>query len=212
MASATLIIPVKPQAIPTQTQMADPSEPVKPPLSESGKHYEVVNGQLVEEPPLGARESLIASVLNQILGAFARSNRLGRVVTETLFILHSNPRLRRRPDVAFVSTERWPLTQPVPAGAAWDVIPDLVIEVISPTDLACEVQAKILEYQRAGVRRVWVVYGSLALVMIYESLTQAQILQRADTLDANVILPGFTVALSEVFETDGDEPSITKEE
>ena len=212
MASATLIISVKPQAIPTQTQMADPPETVKPPLSESGKHYEVVNGQIVEEPPLGAREVNIATILTTLLGHHVMTNKLGRMATEGLFILQSDPRLRRRPDVAFVSTERWPLARPVPAGAAWDVIPDLAIEVISPTDRATEVQDKIAEYLRAGVRQVWVVYVGQALMMVYDSPTQIRVLQRADTLDAAAILPGFQVALTEVFETDADEPSITNEE
>ena len=132
----------------TATMVEQPNDTAREnvtPIVEPQEHYEVVNGLFIEEPPLGARESLIASIIDQILGAFARSNRLGRVVSETLFVLRPNARQRRRPDVAFVSNERWPLTTPVPPGAAWYVVPDLAVEGISPSDLATEVQGKIAE-------------------------------------------------------------------
>lgn len=174
-------------------------------ILEAGKHYEVVNGQVVEEPPLGTREAILASVLDQILGPFARANRLGRVAVETLFILRHEPRLRRRPDVAFVSAERWPLNRPTTSAAAWDVIPDLAVEVVSPTDPASDVQSKIAEYFSAGVRLVWVVYPDQFEVYVYESPRVVRILGREDAVDGGAVLPGFAMAIAEVFEVEGDE-------
>ena len=136
--------------IPAQEPIAPPlvdvsTDLVQPALDEWGKHYEVVNGVLVEEPPLGVREVNIATILTTRLGYFVLTRKLGRMATEGLFVLQTDPQLRRRPDVAFVSAERWPLSQPVPANAAWDVVPDLAIEVISPTDRAIEVLDKVAE-------------------------------------------------------------------
>ena len=41
---------------------------------------------------------------------------------------------QRRPDVAFVSYNRWPRQRRVPRTEAWEVVPNLVVEVVSPTD------------------------------------------------------------------------------
>src|SRR5438132_9904411 len=76
--------------------------------------YEVVNGQRVELPPVSAYSTLVGSRLQQDLGPFAAAHRLGIVVGEMLFILDAERNLRRRPDVAFVSTERWPLDRLIP--------------------------------------------------------------------------------------------------
>ena len=53
-------------------------------------------------------ESILGSILVQILGPFVRTNQLGLVVGETLFLIDRQTDLQRRPDVAFVSYLRWP--------------------------------------------------------------------------------------------------------
>jgi Uma2 family endonuclease len=93
----------------------------------------VVNGQKVELPPKSAFSSWIASTLGQRLGEFVRQRRAGAVVIEMLFILDRQADLRRRPDVAFVSAERWPLDREPPYDTDWDVVPDLAVEVVSPS-------------------------------------------------------------------------------
>ena len=186
-------------------QEVDEVAGIAPTNGDPDKHYEVVNGQIVKEPPLGAREVNVATTLTLLVGHYVLTKKLGRMATEGLFILQHEPRLRRRPDVAFVSNERWPLINPVPPGPAWDVVPDLAIEVISPTDLATEVQGKIAEYLRAGVRLIWVVYVAQAQVIVYESATKLRVLKRADMIDGGEVLPGFQVPLAEVFETEADE-------
>jgi Uma2 family endonuclease len=70
----------------------------------------------------------IASILHISLGAYAAANRLGKVVMEGLFILDANSDLRRRPDVAFVAADRWPLDRPLPERGDWEVTPSLAIE------------------------------------------------------------------------------------
>src|SRR6059058_4936995 len=83
--------------------------------------YEVVDGQIVATPPMGAFEVELASILQNWMGPFARSNHLGRVVTEMLFVIDPARGRERRPDVAFVSHERWPIDRRAPKTAAWEV-------------------------------------------------------------------------------------------
>jgi Uma2 family endonuclease len=169
-------------------------------------HYEVVDGQFVETPRMGAFESVIASILQTYLGPYAKEKGLGRVAIETLFILDATRRLRRRPDVAYVSYERWPRSRRVPRAEAWDVVPDLAVEVVSPTNTADEVLGKIREYFEAGVRRVWVIYPTEELAYVYRSPTQNVILATADEFDGEDVLPGFRLGLSKLFEAE-DEPN-----
>ena len=70
--------------------------------------YEVVDGKLVELGPMGAHEILLATVLVVHLANFVRQHQLGRVVQELLFDFTAMAQRKRRPDVAFVSYERWP--------------------------------------------------------------------------------------------------------
>jgi Uma2 family endonuclease len=184
-----------------------PETEIELPIIELEKHYEVVDGLVVEEPPLGAHEGWMASFLGQSMGYVATTNRMGRVVTEVLFMLAADQRLRRRPDVAFVSSERWPLNRPVPREAAWDVIPEIAVEITSPTDLIDDLMDKLEEYFAAGVRLVWVVYPKHRRVYAHESSTSVRILRVGDDLDGGAVLPGFRMALGTLFEVPEDGPS-----
>jgi Uma2 family endonuclease len=161
--------------------------------------FEVVDGRVVDKPPLGALEVFLASSLSCWLAPFVFQARLGYVVQEMLFLLQHSPELKRRPDLALVSAERWPLGKRVPRTEAWDVIPDLAIEVISQSNAADEVGVKIEDYFRSGTRRVWVVYPATSKVQVYESPTQVRIHQVGDELEGDPLIPGFRLLLSVLF-------------
>jgi Uma2 family endonuclease len=187
------------------------SESLPPPGLDSDalKFYEVVDGQILEKPPMGAQESILASFLQGLMDPIARANRLGRVATETLFLIDRARKLKRRPDLAFVSDQRWPLRRWVPRTEAWDVVPDLTVEFISESNTADQVAIKIDEYFQAGVRVVWVIYPVNSRVYVYESPTRVRILQVGDTLEGGDLLPGFQVTLSTLFEAGGEAPEPT---
>jgi Uma2 family endonuclease len=107
---------------------------------------------------------------------------------------------KRRPDVAFVSYERWPRQRPVPHAEAWEVVPNLVVEVISPSDRGADILGKVAEYFHLGVECVWVIFTSQEQVYIYESPTQVRILTRADELYGEPVLPHFRLPLVALFE------------
>jgi Uma2 family endonuclease len=163
--------------------------------------YEVVHGRRVEQPPTGASETILATTLATLLGAFARARRRGRVASETLFLLDEAGNLRRRPDLAFVSYDRWPRHRPIPRGEeAWAVVPDLAVEVVSPTNSADSVVEKVREYFEAGVRRVWVIYPGERLAYLYTSPRQNRIVGPDEAIDGEDVLPGLRLAMAEIFE------------
>ncbi|MGA9926739.1 MAG: Uma2 family endonuclease, partial [Isosphaeraceae bacterium] len=107
-------------SVPT-TELA--SGPIDLTVVEPDGHYEVVNGKVVEKPVMGVFETWFAS---ELFGWLQRSPGIqehGRALSEMLFLLDAANDLKRRPDLAFVSHERWARNRPVPRTAAWEVIP-----------------------------------------------------------------------------------------
>ncbi|MCS7167969.1 MAG: Uma2 family endonuclease [Gemmatales bacterium] len=161
--------------------------------------HEIEYGRRVEVPAMGILAIRLASQIGALLRNYGEMNRLGWHVVEGLFVLDAERDLRRRPDVAFVSAQRWPLDKPLPAQGDAPVVPDLVVEVISPNDTAEKLLTKLLEYFRHGVRLVWVVYPLQKLVYVYTGPTAVRILTEQDELDGGEVLPGFRLQLAELF-------------
>lgn len=163
------------------------------------ERYEVIDGMRVEREPMGAFETVLASWLCHLLNSFVAGRKLGLAVSEVLFILNASRDLKRRPDVAFVSYTHWPAAV-VARESAWNVVPDLAVEIVSRTNLAEEMDSKVQDYFQAGVRLVWVFYPDAGRVYVYQSPTQVSILERIDTLDGGAILPDFRLPIIQLYE------------
>ncbi len=163
--------------------------------------YEVVRGVVVEKAPMGVFESGIAGRLFEALAPFARARRLGQVFSETIFRIDAQAGLERRPDLSLVTSEKWPVDRLPPRARVWDLVPDLAVEIISPSNSANEVQDKVHEYLGAGVRLVWVVWPLHGGVHVYESLDVIRPLRvsRDDVLDGGAVVPGFALPLTDLF-------------
>jgi Uma2 family endonuclease len=193
--------------IPTDTIVSTrSSSPVRLPLEPPGDIlYEVANGRIVELPPRGSYESGVANLLAQLLNEGARKDRLGRAFVELLFLIDVDQNLKRRPDLAFVSTARWPFGKRVPEGEAWEMVPDLAVEVVSKSNGAEEIVEKVGEYFQTGTRLVWVVYPRARQIYVYTSPTEVRILPESADLDGGEVVPGFSLSLNRLFE---DEPEV----
>lgn len=180
-----------------------------PSLSGDGDEvfYEVVSGHRVEKPQVGFYETRLASILLGYLLPFGTAKQLGRACMETLFLLDPARGLERRPDVAFISFARWAKSRKMPRRNAWPVVPNLAVEIISPTNLAEAIAVKIQEYFRAGVELVWVIYPMPGQVYAYESATQVRILEKQHELEGGVVLPGFRLPVAALFEDELEEES-----
>jgi len=162
--------------------------------------YEIVDGQRVDVPPMSVYTTWLASRLHGRLWPYVEEHGLGTCVMEMLFILDAERNLRRRPDVAFVSADRWPLDREFPVTGDWDVVPDLAVEVISPNDIFKDVLAKLHEYFQYGVQLVWAIVPEAQQVYVYDSPTQVRILMVRDTLTGGTILPDFRLPLASLFQ------------
>jgi Uma2 family endonuclease len=162
--------------------------------------YEIIDGQKVEVLPMGALAGRLANRLAFRMNSHAIPNNLGEANVENLFHLALPVDRNRRPDVAYVSYDRWPKNRPLTSEQnAWDVVPNITIETISPSDFNDEVLEKIDEYFRAGVELVWTVHPKLKLVYVYESPTSVRVLTVNDVLDGGKVLPHFQLPLKDLF-------------
>ncbi|MFO0821830.1 MAG: Uma2 family endonuclease [Gemmataceae bacterium] len=166
---------------------------------DNSDNYEIIDGVKVELPPMSADSQMLGSRLARHLSNFGIATDLGEACTEILFKLPLKKDRNRKPDVAFVAYSRWPKGKPLPSTNVWNVLPGLCVEVVSPNDLADEIETKINEYFEAGVTLVWVVYPRQERFYVYDSPAQVRRLTRSDTLDGGVVLPGFQLPLTELF-------------
>jgi Uma2 family endonuclease len=108
------------------------------------------------------------------------------------------PEKVRKPDTSFVSKERIPLDRAFDKGFI-RVAPDLAAEVISPNDIAYEVDEKVQAFLRAGTRLVWVINPDARTVQVHRQSDRGVILRESDELTGEEVLPGFRCRVSELF-------------
>ncbi|NNF60597.1 MAG: Uma2 family endonuclease [Gammaproteobacteria bacterium] len=167
-------------------------------LPDDEQRYELVNGWLVSEPPPGARHGRIATRIATLLDTWARRHRTGVVLScDTGFVLHETPDTVRAPDVAFVTLERYQAL--ADERRAIPGAPDLAVEVLSPGNTRAEIHARVADYLAAGSTLVWVIDADLESVFSYCSLFQPQPHSGSDELAAADLLPGFSIAVSDIF-------------
>ena len=194
----SLAILAVPAASPAPAELRDSAS--------DGPLFEIIDGKKVDLPAMSIFSSFVASDLIRHLGNFATEHKLGRVIGEALFDLPFVFGRMRRPDVAFVSYNRWGEDRPLLAedDAAWDIAPDLAIEVVSPSDKASELITKVIEYFKAGVRLVWVIYPRQRYAVVHESLTIVRGVTADGALEGGSVLPGFALPLAQLLpETPG---------
>jgi Uma2 family endonuclease len=151
----------------------------------------------VEKVSMGSYPVGVASILQTHLGVFVDQAKLGRSVTEMLFRIDAGTQYR--PDVAFVSDERWSIELREPKKQPWNIVPDLPIEVISETDGAEDILEKTRDYFDAGARAVWLIYPSFELVYVYETFHRIKVVTRNEVLDGGDVIPDFRLPLATLF-------------
>lgn len=161
-------------------------------------HAELVKGIVKEYPGPWPKHGFICSTAAWILKNHVMQNDLGRVATNDSWIqTGKNPDTVRGADVCFFSYERLPKGD-VPEGLL-PVVPDLVVEVRSPSDRWINIFAKIGDYLGAGVRAVVVLDPITSSASVYRPDEIQQIFHNGDQLVLPEILPGFAIPVNQFF-------------
>jgi Uma2 family endonuclease len=161
-----------------------------------GSQQELMRGVIITMPSPGFRHGLCCSKVARRLGGYVEANGLGSVCCNyTGFIIERDPDTVRGPDLSFWSKER--LTT-VPVGYP-EVPPDLVVEVVSPSDHFSRIQTKLRHYLETGVRMVWIADPDDRTIAVYRADRSVRVLGEQDTLTGEEVVPGFSCRVAELF-------------
>lgn len=181
----------------TQTALLTAEEFFALPDPLDGSKQELVRGKVITMPGPGVEHGEVQLALGSLIRVFLLSNRIGRVVTESGTVTERKPDTVRGPDVSYYSKERLPLDQRV-VGYHTEV-PDLCVEVVSPSNSMRGLKAKAKEYLFAGVRLVWIVDPEDRTVTVVVDPLESRTLEADATLDGGDVLPGFSCKVADLF-------------
>ena len=170
-----------------------------PRLYAQGVRGELIRGVLHKTMPSGQEHGEIAANTVIILGGFVKPRRLGRIIaSDAGVLLERDPDTVREPDVAFISYRKSP--RGVRNTRCAQAAPELVVEIRSPGDSAFALVEKALMWLAHGVLIVWAINPDTRTVDVYRAGSPAETLMDGDTLDGGDALPGFTCAVSDIFD------------
>jgi len=159
----------------------------------SNRLFELINGEVHEKMPT-QQHGLIASNINLELALYARQTKTGRPGIEVRHQIPEDKRNSRLPDVSFVCA-KGPLVEHGSVAG----MPDLAVEIKSPTDTITEMRETAAYYVANGSRLVWLVYPNYRLVEVYRPEADVEILGEDDTLTGGDVLPGFALPVRAIF-------------
>jgi Uma2 family endonuclease len=163
-----------------------------------------------EKMPTFEHGIICTNIILQI-GSFIAHKNLGRVLDSSVeyrFLetptkskgkgkskTHKKPRF---PDVTFIQQDRLPQNM----RSYPEIAPDLAVEVVSPTDRDYDIEARVKEYQKAGVKQIWVVHPFSRKIEVYWSATglKNQTYFSDEELEVGDMIPGFKLKLSDIFD------------
>lgn len=158
---------------------------------------ELVRGQVVNMPPPGMGHGGIQMELGARLLDHVKAFGLGRVVVGSGVILARGPDTVRAPDISLF-LRREGVIERLSAGYAED-LPDLAVEIASPSDRRPAVRRKVESYIAAGIAMVWLVDPRARTVLVYADGVDTRVLRENDVLDGGDVLPGFTMPVADIF-------------
>jgi Uma2 family endonuclease len=168
-------------------------------IPDDGFRYELVRGELRRMNLAGNVHGRVTMSFAWHLAQYVEVNQLGAVYAAgTGFVRSSNPDTMRAPDVAFVSRTRVEAIGEVEG--FWPEAPDLAVDVVSPGDSYSEVEEKVFDWLEAGTKMVVVINPRQRSATVYKSPTSIIALAEADVLDGGDVVPGFELAVREIFE------------
>jgi Uma2 family endonuclease len=158
-------------------------------LRDDGFRYQVINGVVVMSPsPTPRHQAVLMAISAQVFGYLNR-NPIARVFPD--IDVRFGPDLVYRPDLVVIRTERLP--KPL---QRIDIVPDLIVEILSPGSEAMDQHTKKSDYERFGVREYWIVSLEGGVSVKMHRLDAGRYIEASDS----TILSGFELDLNQVRE------------
>jgi Uma2 family endonuclease len=172
-------------------------------ISEMRGLFEIIKGEIREVSPSGLRSTILAAEIARLIGNYVHDHKLGFMTSsDGGFLLSTDPDTIRVPDVGFIAKNK--VNIPITSGFA-AVAPDLVVEVISPSNSEKEIRERVKDYVDAGTQMIWVIYPDDQSADVYTPAegesANLKFIESGGVLEGGDVLPGLRVSLREVFES-----------
>ncbi|WP_017316767.1 Uma2 family endonuclease [Mastigocladopsis repens] len=155
-------------------------------------------GELIIMPPTGGETGNRNSEINADFVIWNRQTKLGKVFdSSTGFKLPNGA--NRSPDVTWIKQERWDTLTSEQKEKFPPIVPDFVLELMSPTDTLQKTQEKMQEYMENQVKLGWLIDRKTRRVEIYRLGREVEVLESPTELSGEDVLPGFILDLQTVF-------------
>src|SRR5579864_8468533 len=134
---------------------------------EEDKRYELDQGELIEMTrPAYKHNRVLAKLLFEVT-LYLRQSQLGEaLLSENLYAL--SPNTRRSPDLAIILGDRH---QELKDAKVIPIIPEIAVEVLSPSETTRMIHRKLRQYFAAGVKEVWLVDPDVKEIEIWKGLS-----------------------------------------
>jgi Uma2 family endonuclease len=159
--------------------------------------FALIDGELHRIPGAGGTHGALQIFLGMHFGPFVYSRNLGRLYSATGFRLFADRETTLFPDVAFVRRERVPRQEQ--EERFLNLVPDLAMEIESPSDYPKLKDEKLTAYLDARTPCVWWFYPRARSISIHRSGQDEVKLGPDDLLDGGDILPGFSIRVGDLF-------------
>lgn len=155
-------------------------------------------GELVIMPPTSMESGWRNSRLTRRADEWTEKDATGMCFdSSTMFTLPNGA--KRSPDVSWMSLEKWEALSPSERRKFSRVVPDFVIELLSPTDNLADTQAKMREYIENGVRFGWLIDPIERKVHVYRANGEVEILDNPKTISGEDVLKDFELRVREIW-------------
>lgn len=159
------------------------------------KRYELDEGEFLEMCKPAYIHNRVLKILMYALETYLRASRVGEMlISENLYAL--GPLTRRAPDAAVILGDR--------TAELWDakvipIVPEIVVEVSSPSETPRMIHRKLKQYFAAGVKEAWLIYPEAREVEVWTGPTIPDHALAGDDVLVSALLPGFNLRLVELF-------------
>ena len=147
--------------LPYMIQVYDVTEEMFDELVDEDTKAELIDGVMIVHSPASMEHDNIGGFVRGLMSFYADAKELG-VVLGPDALIHLAPGRKCAPDVFFIRQERVPMPLP----KEFDGVPDLVVEVLSPSNRRYDLRDKRLIYREAGVPEVWFIDAAFRQIIV----------------------------------------------
>ena len=160
-------------------------------------NWELINGEVVAVNPTSLHAAAITARILTLLNAHVLATNAGLVVgPDAGFVIFPDQNTLLAPDVSFITALRVPSFTEQQHFAR--LAPDLVVEVMSPSDRMTDARRKIALYLEAGVTMVWLVEPGPRTISVYQPGQSPRRLAGDEIMTAETVLPGFQMTVDDL--------------